>query len=77
MLNTNKDQNLKLVANLIKKQGYTDLGWANDGHEFSRMDSERIQPVEEIDCSTYSMRGTHKVYIDHDHKEILHVDSSD
>lgn len=76
MLNTNKDENLALIK-MLKKQGYIDLGWANDGHEFSRMDSERIQKIVELDCSTYSSRGTHKVYIDHDHKEILHVDSSD
>ena len=46
MLNTNKDENLELIKTL-RKQGYTDLGWANDGHEFSRMDSERIQKVVE------------------------------
>jgi len=76
MLNTNKDVNLALVRTLIN-QGYADLGWANDGREFSKTDSERVQPIQEVDCSTYSMRGTHKVYIDHDHREVLHVDMSD
>ena len=71
MYNTSKEQK-KLL-----KQGYTDLGWANDGKEFSKRDDERLQPIQQLDCSLYAHRGTHKVYVDHDHKEILHVDMSD
>ena len=77
MYNTNKDQNVAKVKRLIEKEGYTDLGWSNDGIEFSNSTEKRIQPIEEVDCSTYSMRGTHFVYIDNDNKELLRVDMSD
>ena len=77
MYNTNKDQNVAQVKNLIEKEGYIDLGWANDGVEFTNSTEKRIQPIREVDCSLYSLRGTHKVYIDDDNKELLRVDSSD
>jgi hypothetical protein len=76
MLNTAKEQNEALIKQLVK-EGYTDLGWANEGREFSKFDSERTQPLQKVDCSLYAHRGTHKIWIDHDHKEILHVDMSD
>ena len=77
MYNTQKDQNIAQIERLIKKEGYTDLGWANDGVEFSNSTERRIQPIREVDCSLYSLRGTHKVYIDDDNKELLRVDASD
>ena len=77
MFNPDRDNNLAQVSNLVRNEGYTDLGWANDGTEFTQSDSERIQPIRELDCSMYSSRGTHKVYVDDDIKEILHVDMSD
>lgn len=76
MLNTNKDRNLAIIEGL-KKEGYRDLGWSNDGIEFSSSSEKRIQPIQELDCSLYAKRSTHKVYVDHDAKEILHVDMSD
>lgn len=77
MLNKNKSQNEALIKTLVSKEGFTDLGWANDGVEFNRTDAERTQPIREVDCSLYANRGTHKVYVDYDHKEILRVDMSD
>ena len=77
MYNTNKEQNEKHIKQLIEKEGYTDLGWANNGKTFSKSAERRTQPIREVDCSLYSMRGTHKVYVDDVSKEILHVDSSD
>ena len=77
MFNLERDNNLAQIKNLINNEGYTDLGWANDGQGFTNPDSNRLQPIRELDCSMYSMRGTHKVYVDDDIKEILHVDMSD
>lgn len=77
MYNTDKEQNTAKIKRLIEKEGYTDLGWANEGVEFSNSSEKRIQPIEEVDCSLYSSRGTHKVYVDNDNKELLRVDSSD
>lgn len=77
MYNTNKDQNTAHIKRLIEKEGYTDLGWANDGIEFSNSAEKRIQPIREIDCSLYATNGTHKVYVDDDNKELLRVDASD
>lgn len=77
MYNTNKDENIALIKQLIEKEGYTDLGWANDGVEFSHTVEKRLQPIREIDCSLYAINGTHKVYVDDDNKELLRVDLSD
>lgn len=76
MYNTAKEQNEALVKKLVK-EGYEDLGWANAGQQFSKSDNERLQKIQQLDCSLYAHRGTHKVYVDHDHREILHVDMSD
>ena len=76
MYNTNKEKNEALIKQM-KKEGYTDLGWANDGAELSNSYERRLTPIQEIDCSLYAQKGTHKVFVDHDAKEILHVDMSD
>ena len=77
MYNPNQQENLAQLKKLIESEGYTDLGWANDGKNFSLSDNERIQTVRQLDCSLYSLRGTHIVYVDDESKEILHVDMSD
>ena len=77
MYNIDKDANLKELKRLVEKENYTDLGWSNDGIEFSQTEERRMTPIREVDCSTYSKRGTHKVYVDDDAREILHVDMSD
>lgn len=76
MYNILKDQNLELIEKL-KKEGYTDLGWMNDGHELTIPNKKSKNKLQELDCSMYANRGTHIVYVDHDHQEILHVDMSD
>lgn len=70
--NENQETNEKYIAELIEK-GYTDLGWANGGAEFSNPDSEK----ESLDCSLYAFRSTKVCYIDNTSKEILYVDMGD
>lgn len=77
MLNPDKDNNLAFLKRLTDKEGYNDLGWSNDGIEFSNLSEDRTQPIQELDCSLYIKNGSHKVYIDHEAKEILHVDLSE
>lgn len=57
----------------LKEKGYKDLGWENGGSRFP----PNVYPQETIDLSLFRNRGTHIVYINHDHKLILHVDMSD
>lgn len=77
MYNEDKTQNEELIKKLVNKEGYDDLGWANAGVEFTIDSENRSSPLTEIDCSLYANRGTNRVYIDHEAKQILHVDSSD
>ena len=71
--NKNRETNLDVVNILITQEGYVDLGWANSGKEFSNSNT----PKRGLDCSIYSYRSSHVVYIDDIRKEILHVDMSD
>lgn len=78
MFNVKQEKNIKHIKNLIEKEGYTDLGWANEGVEFTNSNREkRLNPIRVVDCSLYAQRGTHKVFIDDDAKELLRVDMSD
>lgn len=74
MYNKHKDANQKQLERLIKKEGYIDLGWANNGANIQPSSNSRFR---ELDLSLYADEGTHKVYIDDEHKQILHVDLSD
>lgn len=79
MFNNQREENLAQVQNLISNEGYTDLGWAiNSPNSVGfKLEDRRESPIRELDCSMYSKRGTHKVYVDDISKEILHVDLSD
>jgi len=77
LYNPEKEKNQQHIRHLIQKEGYTDLGWANDGVEFTRTTERRLNPIRVVDCSLYKSRGTHKVYVDDDAKEILRVDMFD
>ena len=70
--NKDKRANVDKIRQLVQ-EGYTDLGWANGGKDFTVPNNRK----ESIDCSTYANRGTDVVYIDRVNKEILHVDMSD
>jgi len=72
MHNKKREENLKLIEKLIYK-GYKDLGWANEGHGFTHRASERLQPLQMVDCSIIAGQNTNLVYIDNDFREILHV----
>lgn len=76
MINQQKDINLAQIKNLIK-EGYNDLGWANDGKEFSVSIETKNSSIRELNCSHYITPCTHKVYVDDERREILHVDLSD
>lgn len=71
-INKERDNNKAKIKALLKK-GYKDLGWANFGASFTNEDGEK----ESLDLSLYKFRSTNIAYIDHDLKEILHVDMSD
>lgn len=73
--NTNRDANLAEIERLVKEEGYKDIGWCNSGAKFSQpMTADNYT---ELDCSLYNFRNTNTVYINHDVKEIKHVDMSD
>ena len=67
--------NSKQIAKLkeLLCSGYRDLGWANSDKAFTH----KGFVDDELDCSIYRFRGIDVVYIDHTHKEVLHVDMSD
>lgn len=68
--NKEKSKNLAIVKDLINKQDYKDIGWANSGSELTTNTNNKRQ----LNCSRCEGKPTYIVIIDDVNKEILHVD---
>ena len=73
--NQDRQKFLDIIWYLKERRGYTDLGFANAGNEFTLPEEHR--DIDKMDISMYNNKATDVVYVEHTVKEILHVDMSD